>query len=272
MYGPLKPRAATRARSCLMLTGALVLLSASAVAQEKETGVMQAEAIDTFKAMSQHLSKAETLSFTTSGLREIAGPSGIKYLHGRTGFVVLQRPDHLHAQALREDGQALRVWFDGQSLTIAVSDADDVRYATIAAPEGATTIDGILDHLEDRYDFVLQLGDLLYGDVYGTLGDALLSAVYLGPKLVDGRPCHHLSLEFAGADAQLWVQEGDDPIPCRWAFTLLDAPSEPLFVSSFDSWVSNLSVDPARFEFVVPAGATEVKLEELLAERGAGAD
>ena len=71
----------------------------------------------------------------------------------------------------------------------------------------------MLDHLIDEYDYVLQLGDLLYSDVYGTLGDVLLSAVHLGRKLVGGRPCHHLSLEFAGADAQLWVQDGDDPVP-----------------------------------------------------------
>jgi hypothetical protein len=219
--------------------------------------------------MSQHLQNAKTLSFTTSGLREVAEASGIKELRGRTGIVVVQRPNRFYAQVLGDDGRKKQVWFDGETLSIAVSGVKGAQYAAIAAPKDAKTIDGILEHLMDEYDYVLQLGDLFYSDVYGTLEDALLSAVHLGRKLVGGRPCHHLSLEFAGADAQLWVQDGDDPVPCRWAFTLRDEPSEPLFVSSFDSWVSNPSVDAARFRFVAPAGATKMEMKDLLAQASA---
>jgi hypothetical protein len=38
-----------------------------------------------------------------------------------------------------------------------------------------------------------------------------------------------------------------------------------LFVSSFDSWVSNPSIDAARFRFVAPAGAKKMELKALLA-------
>ncbi len=280
MYGPLTSIAAramcngrgpTRlAGCCLMVVVCLVCFAAQgALAEEKKTGVMDSQAIDAFKRMSQHLKNAKTLSFTTAGLREVADASGIKTLQSRIGMVVVQRPDRFYARALRDDGWEVQVWFDGASLSIAVSGAKGARYAAIAAPKGAKTIDGILDHLIDEYDYVLQLGDLLYSDVYGTLGDALLSAVHLGRKLVGGRLCHHLSLEFPGADAQLWVQDGDDPVPCRWAFTLRDEPSEPLFVSSFDSWVSNPSVDTARFRFVAPAGATKMEMKDLLAQASA---
>jgi len=280
MYGPLtritartvcNGRGRTRfAACCLTVVVCLVFFAADgALAEEKKTGVMDSQAIDVFKRMSRHMKDAKTLSFTTAGLREVADASGIKALHSRTGIVVVQRPNRFYARALRDNGRQTQVWFDGKSLSIAVSGAKGAQYATIAAPEGAKTIDGMLDHVIDEYDYVLQLGDLLYSDVYGTLGDALLSAVHLGRKLVGGRPCHHLSLEFAGADAQLWVQDGDDPVPCRWAFTLRDEPSEPLFVSSFDSWVSNPSVDAARFRFVAPAGATKIEMKELLTQASA---
>ena len=253
-----------------MVVVCLVLLTAhGALAEENKTGVMEPQAIDAFKRMSRHLKDAKTLSFTTTGLREVADASGIKALRGRIGMVVVQRPNRFYARVLRDDGRTTQVWFDGESLSIAISGVKGAQYAAIAAPKDAKTIDGILDHLIDEYDYVLQLGDLLYSDVYGTLGDELLSAVHLGRTLVGGRPCHHLSLEFDGADAQLWVQDGDDPVPCRWAFTLRDEPSEPLFVSSFDSWVSNLSVDSARFRFVAPAGAKKMEMKDLLAEASA---
>lgn len=258
---------------CLILAACLAVAApgsrtaqAEAPVVEKKTGVMDREAVDVFKRMSRHLQDAKTLSFTTTGLREVAETSGIKELLGRSGIIILQRPDHFYAQSLRDDGMKTQVWFDGESLSVAVSDVKEARYATIAAPEGAKTIDGILDHLIDEYDYVLQLGDLMYRDVYGTLGGALLSAVYLGRKLVGGRSCHHLSLEFAGADAQLWVQDGDDPVPCRWAFTLRDEPAEPLFVSDFESWVSNPTIDAERYRFVAPPGATKVEMKELLTQ------
>lgn len=246
----------------------LVLLAPPVMAQEKKAGTMDPQAIEVFQLMSEHLKQATTLSFTSSGMREVAEASGIKQLRGLSAAVALRRPEHVHAQALTDEGRATEIWFDGESLTVAASKGGETHYASIEAPEDAKTIDGMLDHLIEDYGFVLQLGDLLYDDVYATHEEALLSAVHLGRKLVGGRPCHHLSLEFAGADAQLWVQEGDDPIPCRWAFTLLDAPSEPLYVVNFESWVSNPDLAAERFAFSLPAGAVELEMEELLAEGG----
>ncbi len=260
-------RGRRRYAGCCLMVMCLVLFTAQgALAEEEKTGVMEPQAIDAFKRMSQHLKKAKTLSFTTTGWYEVADASGIKELRGRIGKVVVQRPNRFYARALRDDGRETQVWFDGESLSIARSGAKGAQYAAITTPKGAKTIDGMLDHLIDEYDYVLLLGDLLYSDVYGMFGDKLLSAAHLGRKLIGGRPCHHLSLEFPGADAQLWVQDGDDPVPCRWAFTLRDEPSEPLFVSSFDSWVNNPSVDDARFRFVAPARATKAEMKDMLAK------
>ena len=264
-------RGRRRFAGCLLMAVAcLVLFTAhGALAEQKKTGVMDAQAIDAFKRMSRHLSNAKTLSFTTKGWYEVADASGIKELRSRIGKIIVQRPNRLYARALRDDGKETQVWFDGETLAIARSGAKGAQYATIAAPKGAKTIDDILDHLIDEYDYVLQLGDLLYSDVYGLFGDELLSAVHLGRKLVRGRPCHHLSLEFDGADTQLWVQDGDDPVPCRWAFTLRDEPSEPLYFSNFDSWVNNPGVDDARFRFVAPPDATKTEMKDLLTQGSA---
>ena len=261
-----------RAALCGGVVLAALLLAAPAGAEsaDKQTGVMQPEALEAFERMSTYLGEADTISFTTTAMRESATPAGIKHITARSAAIVIRRPDSFHARIERDDGRESRVWFDGTTLAMAVADGEGTRYATLAVPDEAKTIDGLLDYLIDEYDFVLQLGDLMYSDVQATLGDALLSAVHLGRKVVDGRPCHHLSLEFAGADAQLWVQDGDDPAPCRWAFVLHEEPSEPLFVSSFDAWVTNPAVDPALFSFAAPAGATEVDAATLLSANAQG--
>jgi len=118
--------------------------------------------------------------------------------------------------------------------------------------------------MTEQHGFVLQIGDLFYSDVWGMSKDALLSARYLGPKLVRGRYCHHVSLEFeGGAEAQVWVEDGDTPIPCGWAFILQDEPSQPLYVTEFDSWVDDPGVDAARFRFAPPDGAKKLEMNEL---------
>ncbi len=256
-------------RASLIAAACLLLFAAAASADEevKKVDLLDEQAIDLVKSMSKHLGKTKVMSFSTHGLIEVAEESGLKELHGRTSLVVLQRPDRIYGRALDDNGIKTESWFDGKSFSVLVSGVGGARYATVAAPKGARTIDGIQDHMVEEYDFVLQIGDLFYSDVWGGMSknDALLSAAYLGPKLVGGRPCHHLSLEFDGADTQLWVEDGDDPVPCRWAFTLVDEPGEPLFVTDFDSWVDNPSVRDALFSFAPPAGATKMEMKELMA-------
>ena len=144
----------------LMVLACLVLFTAhAALAEETKTGVMESQAIDAFKRMSQHLRNAKTLSFTTRGMYEVADASGIKELRGRIAKVVVQRPDRLYVRVLRDDGRETQVWFDGKTLSIVRSGMKGAEYATMAAPKGAKTIDRLLDHLIDNYDYVLQLGD-----------------------------------------------------------------------------------------------------------------
>ncbi len=246
------------------LVSGLVGPMGAAVAQDTSAGVMEPEAVEILEGMSAYLKAAKTFTFRSKGLREVVSPSGVKLLLARSSIFIVERPDRLHAMVHRDDGSRFRVWFDGEALAIMETGAGGHRYATIAAPDGVSTLDGMLDHLIDEYDFVLQLGDLLYEDIGASLGKGLLSAVYLGPSLVDGRKCHHLSLELSGIDAQLWVQDGDDPSPCRWAFNLTDEPGAPLFASSFDSWATNPTIDARHFAFEPPAGASEVDIKELL--------
>ncbi len=233
---------------------------------QAEDGVMEADAVEVFERMSEHLKASKTMIFTSSSMREVVSPSGVKLLTTRSGIMMVQRPSHLQSIILRDDGSRFRVVFDGTQLTILQSGAQGHRYATLAAPEGVSTIDGMLDHLMDEHDYVLQLGDLLYEDLGATMGENLLSAIHLGPSLVNGAVCHHLSLEFSGVDAQVWVRDGDQPVPCRWAFNLTDEPGAPLFVSSFDSWQTNPTINPERFAVEPPAGATEVDFKEMLTD------
>jgi hypothetical protein len=260
-------RTSAFAAVCVLLFAVAAIVGTPAAADDggaqEKVDLIEKKAVDVFKRMSKHLKKTKTMSFTSHGLIEVAGVSGIKELRGRTATVVIQRPDRFYARALDDDGIESEVWFDGKSFTLLYSTPAGARYATLAAPKGAGTIDGIQDHMSEKYDFVLQIGDLFYSDVWGMSKDSLLSARYLGAKLVRGRYCHHVSLEFTGADTQVWVEDGDDPVPCRWAFTLEDEPSKPLFVTEFDSWVGNPGVDAARFRFAAPAGATKLEMNEL---------
>lgn len=254
----------------LLASGALILALSIGVAPSlaQEQPLLDPAAVEVFEQMSAHLAAAPTVHFSATAYREVVFETGIKAINGRRGIGLIQRPDKFFVTSFRDDGVQTRGWFDGNTLTFAMSgvlkDAQQSAYASITLPQEARSIDAALDFMIDEYDYVLQLGDLMYSDVQAALGEGLLSAEHLGRKIIEGRPCHHLSLEFVGVDAQLWVEEGDNPIPCRWALTLLDEPSEPMLISTFDSWANGATIEPGQFTFQAIADAEELEMQEIL--------
>ena len=216
--------------------------------------------------MSKHLAKTKAMSFTSDGLLEVPDAAGIKALHGRKADVVLQRPDRFYASALDDDGVRSEVWFDGKTFTLLYSAQAGTRYASVEAPEGARSIDGIQDYMTEKYGFVLQIGDLFYSDVWGMSKDALLSARYLGPKLVPRPllPSRLARVRRRGGSAGLGGRTATRRSRCRWGLHPPGtSPRRPLYVTEFDSWVDDPGVDAARFRFAPPDGAKKLEMNEL---------
>jgi len=59
-------------------------------------------------------------------------------------------------------------------------------------------------------------------------------------------------------DIQLWIEEGDRPLPRKFMFTSKWEGGSPRFVANL-SWDTKPTFEPDFFEFKAPEGATKIR-------------
>lgn len=235
---------------------AVIATSASWVPSyaQGDDGPVDKKAIGILKAMSDYLGDSETISFRTKTFFDVVQKSGIKIKTGRSSTVLLKRPENLYIHAEGEDGSASTIWFDGSKLTLWRRDANEVMTIDF---EGTT--DAMLDHVIDEYDAQIPFADLLGSDVNKTLGEDIVSAEYIGVRMVDGVPCHQLSFESVGADWQIWIETDSTPVPRRFVIDFVGDDSKPQYMARMDAWSIDGELEDFNFVAAVPESVEQVE-------------
>lgn len=243
-----------------VFAGVLALLLATGqpgLAQEDtETSeaIRDPKAMEILRQMSDYLGSAGTFSVKMATFSDHVRDSGIKIKSSAERQVFVRRPSEFHARVQFDDQTSREVWYDGN--TLIRLDRPKKEYMKLAF---SGSIDELLDHVIDNYEVQLPLADFLYSDIVGTFGGNIISAEYVGERLVRGVLCHQLSIESTGADWQIWVEADDTPVPCRFAIVYVNVPGEPEYLAIFDEWKINPNLDEALFKFKTPNDAKEVQ-------------
>jgi hypothetical protein len=166
--------------------------------------------------------------------------------------VAVVRPGRLAADAT---GDTLNraAWFDGRKFSIL--DKEHNTYATIDAP---STIDALLAMLQDTYDVVLPLTDLVQSDPYAVLAEGVTYGRYLGLHQAAGVPCHHLVFAQATIEWQIWIDAGADPLPRKLAISYVDEAGEPQYTATIRRWSLDPDFPEGLFTFEAPEGAQKI--------------
>jgi hypothetical protein len=257
------------ARPAHQLTGlvtALALLAtliplAPAQPQTPTPATIELKAAEALQKMSQFLGKTPAFSFDVYDMADEIQPSGQKIQLSTSRSIVVQRPDKIAAKI---DGDLYqdRIWYDGRML--AMLDKKENVYAQIEVPD---TIDEMLKHVSQTYDLTMPLSDLLSRDMYANVMPNVRSGLYAGLHHVRADLCHHLAFRSEGVDWQIWIQQGDKPLPRKLVITYKELPGHPQFVAFFDNWNLSPRVSDQLFAFKPPAGAEKIELEKSLEER-----
>ena len=171
--------------------------------------------------------------------------------------MIVVRPNHLRAEVTSDKQQ--RFYFSGGgSFTVWARRVN--YYATIPAPP---TLRELADMLADKYDLELPLVDLFYwGDRRST--DAITGALDLGASQVDGVTCEHYVFRQEGLDWQVWIQQGDFPLPRKLVVTTTTDAARPQFTSVM-TWNLAPSYNDAAFTFEPPKDAKRITLGQAKA-------
>jgi hypothetical protein len=174
--------------------------------------------------------------------------------------LLARMPDRLRVEI--NNRQRHRLYFyDGTNFTIFAQRVN--YYATVPAPP---TIGKLAEQLDENFGIELPLEDLFYwGTERSKVGD-IKEAMDVGDTEVGGVTCQQYAFRQEGLDWQIWIQQGDYPLPRRLVITTLTDEARPQY-SSVLTWNLAPSFDDAAFQFDPPKDAQRIALAEAKSDK-----
>jgi hypothetical protein len=217
-------------------------------------GAIDPDALQILKGMTDYLGSLQRFSMHTENSFEDVLATGQKIQFHFSSNIVAQRPDKLRVERL--DGQAPHLFvYDGA--TLVMYEAEKGFFATMDAPDN---LDDLLHFARDSLDIVPPTGDMVFSNAFELLTAGLSSGFVVGKTVIGGVSCHHLAFTTPVVDWQVWVAEGDKPLPVKYVLTTRDDPTQPQFETVISEWNTDPDIDDGAFEFDPPATAMEIDI------------
>lgn len=214
------------------------------------------DALAALDRMGAYLRTLKAFQLKADVVTEDVRTDGQKVQTIRAVDLVARRPNRLFAE-IKNDRQRRLFFYDGSHFTLYAPRS--TFYATVAAPP---TIEKLADDLESKYDIELPLVDLFRWGTPEANERSITSAVDLGPSAIHGVTCEQYAFRQEGIDWQLWLQLGDQPLPCRIVITTLTDDARPQHIATY-SWNLAPSYDEDTFVFRAPSEAKSIPLAQV---------
>jgi hypothetical protein len=215
----------------------------TAAAPERDQAV-----IDRLKQMSAYLRALKSFQVTSQTTIDQVLDTGQKVQFGGVTGYRYVAPDKLRA-FVRND----RTWRDfyGKTLTQVAPRMNYYASVPASGPVGA-----VLDKVSDEYNIELPLADLFTWGSEDSV-NSVTSAILVGPANIDGADCDHFALRQDGADWQVWVQRGAQPLPRKMVITTTDEAQQPQYTALL-KWYTTIRPGATEFTYSPTKGAMRI--------------
>ena len=211
------------------------------------------QATKLLRQMSDYLNSLKHFSFHSENTYEEIIPSGQKLQFSSAVEVYVRRPNRYRAK-ITGDTHNQQLFYDGSAVTLL--DTDLNYYATLDAPPN---IDAALDHVLESFSLRPPLSDLIYSNAYGVMTENVISGFYVGLHIVHGVKCHHLAFCQDDIDWQIWIEDGNEPLPRKIIITDKNMKGSPQVTGLFSNWNFNTYFHDSTFDFVAPNKAENIQ-------------
>jgi len=254
----------------LVLAAALTVLALStaaghvpAVGQTADTAAaVDPAALTALTRMAAYLQTLVVFRVEVATEREDVLDNGLKVQFDGLTSLLVRKPDRVRAD-VSSDRQDRQYFYDGKQFTLWARRLN--LYATAPAPP---TVGELVNVIEERYGIEFPLVDLFRWGTAGASSADITDAVDLGPSDVGGTNCRHYALRQAGLDWQIWIQQGDFPLPRKLVLTTTTDEARPQFQATY-AWNLAPSFNDADFAFDPPTGAQRISFDEVSPDAGA---
>ncbi len=215
----------------------------------------QADAL--LKKMSDYMAGLKSYSADAYVFDEQIMGDGFKLSILRSGTIKTQRPNKLHVtrKGMLQDQE---VFFDGSRLVI-----HGKALGVFLEVPVAGDLDDALDVVTDTLGAELPARDLLSTDAYTPMIEPVIESAFLGTVEIGGVSCRQMAFRTDEVDWQLWVEEGEKPLPCRYTITSKWTYGAPQFTVTFTNWKVNQNFPASEFVFTAPKDTKSLTVEEF---------
>jgi len=205
------------------------------------------------KQMSQTLGASKSFTFDVHAEFDQILPNEQKVQFAKNQKVTLRRPDKLAADVV-SDADELKFRYDGKQVVL--FNAQTKSWGAAAAP---STIEQTLDLLAQKYGMVIPLADLAFDDPYKCMTEHVKAGLYLGAGYVFDEKCEHLAFQQESVDWQIWISQGEKPLPKKFVITFKQVLGSPQYTAYLNDWNLAANAGDDRFTFEAPAGSKQVE-------------
>ncbi|MGD8991361.1 MAG: DUF2092 domain-containing protein [Desulfobacterales bacterium] len=213
------------------------------------------EAKSILMKMAGHLAKAPAFSVTLSSSYDAIQEDGQRIEFGEKRRILLQRPNRFRVEVVRSDGDRALLLFDGQRLT-----AFKARDNVFARTERSGTADEAIVYIVRNLQMTLPLARMFRTDFPTALQKKIVSIRYVEENFLFDVITDCLVARMADVDFQIWIAQGEQPLPHRVVLTYKNAPGQPQFRAELTDWDISPKVEDDDFSFKPPEGAEQIPL------------
>ncbi len=213
------------------------------------------EAKSILMKMAGYLAKAPAFSVTLRSSYDAIQEDGQRIEFGEKRRILLQRPNRFRAEVVRSDGDRALLLFDGQSLT-AFKAGDNV----FARTERSGTADEAIVYMVRNLQMTLPLARMFRTDFPIALQKKIASIRYVEENFLFDVITDCLVARMADVDFQIWIAQGEQPLPHRVVLTYKNAPGQPQLRAELTDWDISPKVEDDDFSFKPPEGAEQIPL------------
>lgn len=239
-----------------LATALIFSCAAVSATADVDSANIDADATTVLTNMSSYLTGLSAFSVDFDASTDAITQNGQKLKLARSGSIAVNRPGQFR---VTNHGALANMEFilDGDTLTVFGKNIN--RYLQLPA----TTIDDGVAGVRDLIGFDVPGADLLSNSPLDPSSANVLSGVHVGMTTIGGQDVHHLAFRGDDVDWQLWVKDGDAPVPVQYVITSKLIAGGPEYSILMSNWNTKPMADEATFTFAPPSGATELSSFEI---------
>ena len=127
-------------------------------------------------------------------------------------------------------------------------------------------IDDALDFLAEELQRPIPLRDFFESDPGSVLTAKIESGIYVGESMLAGVLCDHLAMRNDKVDFQIWIAQGDEPLPRRIIITYKNEEGQPQFWGQFIEWETSPKINDETFTYTPSEKAERIPFAVVDAE------